>query len=271
MKKQIIYTISIFLLVINFGCKNQNIQKIDIESFIKDTLMSLNEVKNISDMIETSSNHQKIIDFQITKPIKPSKEYTIIVGNKQDDKFDFYYNFTYNSETKQINRIDFLTGNQISLEDFYNNFSDEYYLNVGFDLLNYEKFDKLKLQMPISELITFLGEPDQKEEATLWGADGYYHQEWIYTTQGISLNIAWENPSEKTLNRIELTTPCEFKSSKNIGIGSTRYDVFVKYYKEIDLLFSDLNNFVIGSVYGGIIIQFENNVVTNIFFGAAAE
>jgi hypothetical protein len=43
------------------------------------------------------------------------------------------------------------------------------------------------------------------------------------------------------------------------------------YEKEIDKSSSDKTKIVVGSIYGGIIIDFKNDKAENIFIGAAAE
>jgi len=70
---------------------------------------------------------------------------------------------------------------------------------------------------------------------------------------------------------ISITSPCTFKTNKNIGIGSTYDEVMTTYAQEIDKTSSDENVVTVGSLYGGIIFEFSNKKVSKIFVGAAAE
>ncbi len=70
---------------------------------------------------------------------------------------------------------------------------------------------------------------------------------------------------------ISITNPCQFKTKKSIGIGNTYDEVKTTYAQEIDTTASDENVVTVGSLYGGIIFEFENKKVAKIFVGAAAE
>ncbi len=130
----------------------------------------------------------------------------------------------------------------------------------------------LSLGMTAKQITDKLGEPGSKSKEEEWGADGWQHQDWDYKTKGISLNMTREkDTSAMEVFSISITSPCQFKTKKNIGIGSA-YDVVMKAYAlEIDKTASDENVVTVGSLYGGIIIEFKNKKVVRIFVGAAAE
>ncbi|MEO5947021.1 MAG: hypothetical protein ABIP79_09405 [Chitinophagaceae bacterium] len=136
--------------------------------------------------------------------------------------------------------------------------------------LNY--IGDLSLGMTAKQITNKLGEPVSKSKEELWGADGLQHQDWEYKAKGISLNMTRETAtSAMEVFSISITNPCQFKTKKNIGIGSTYDEVMSTYAQEIDTTASDENVITVGSLYGGIIIEFENNKVVSIFVGAAAE
>jgi hypothetical protein len=74
-------------------------------------------------------------------------------------------------------------------------------------------------------------------------------------------------PGNQSLNMITITKPCELKTKRNIGIGSTYEEVDNAYRKEINPEFSDTETLTAGSIYGGIIFSFQNMRV----IGASAE
>lgn len=136
--------------------------------------------------------------------------------------------------------------------------------------LNY--IDDLSLGMTMKEVVGKLGEPETKSAEQEWGADGWIHQDWEYKAKGIFLNMAREKDSSAIeIFSISITNPCQFKTKKNIGIGSTYDEVKTTYAQVIDTTASDENVITVGSLYGGIIFEFENKKVTKIFVGAAAE
>ena len=70
---------------------------------------------------------------------------------------------------------------------------------------------------------------------------------------------------------ITITEPCEFKTTRNIGIGSNMEEVQTAYRQEINAKSSNTETIIAGTVYGGIIFNFENKKVKSIFIGASAE
>ena len=130
----------------------------------------------------------------------------------------------------------------------------------------------LSLGMKMKEVVEKLGEPEVKSKEEEWAADGWIHQEWGYKAKGIYLNMTREKDSSAMeVFSISITSPCTFKTNKNIGIGSTYDEVMTTYAQEIDKTSSDENVVTVGSLYGGIIFEFSNKKVLKIFVGAAAE
>jgi hypothetical protein len=131
----------------------------------------------------------------------------------------------------------------------------------------------LSLGLIQSKVIELLGQPDSKGKSEEWGADGRVHQDWIYKVKGITLNMDQNmNLAEQTIFSIRITKPCNFKTKRNTGIGSTYQEVMAAYEKEIDKTATDANTITVGSVYGGIIFTFnKDGKADTVFIGAAAE
>ncbi|HEY9072494.1 MAG TPA: hypothetical protein VIN67_00055 [Desulfobaccales bacterium] len=116
------------------------------------------------------------------------------------------------------------------------------------------------------------GQPTRGPEE-LWGADGEYHQEWQYPAAGITLGmVAEKKGGPKSLERITLTSPSTLSTSKGIRIGSTEAEVNEAYGRfrnvEDEQAYGGL---VAGSIFGGVMFNFEQGKVSRIFIGAAAE
>jgi len=120
--------------------------------------------------------------------------------------------------------------------------------------------------------LKLLGEPASKSKAVEWGADGLMHQDWIYKSKGITVNMDKSKEGTQTIFSITVSSPCTFKTRKNMGIGSTYKEVMAAYEKKIDKTASDNKTITVGSVYGGIIFTFGKDDKADTFFiGAAAE
>jgi effector-binding domain-containing protein len=142
---------------------------------------------------------------------------------------------------------------------------------IGIDILNSETIGTLKYGLSFSELIKELGEPSETLDSEMWGADGEYHQTIKYSTRGIELDIIGEVEADKRINMITIYDPSNLKTSKNIGVGSSYDQVESAYKALIDPINSDKNQIVVGSIYGGLIFKFKDQIVNSIFIGAAAE
>lgn len=100
-----------------------------------------------------------------------------------------------------------------------------------------------------------------------------YHQKWVSFRCGISLDMASDiKGGAKSIASITAIGPSTLRTQRNIQIGSTRQEVMKAYRHEWDKENSmPSGSFIAGSIYGGLIFNFENNKVNRIFLGAAAE
>jgi hypothetical protein len=141
----------------------------------------------------------------------------------------------------------------------------------GYDLMKNETLGKLKLGLDSKKAIAELGNPETKWAVELWGADGLYHQTWTYESAGIGLNMSGNDSLNMEIWSLNFYAPCTLKTSRNIGIGSSIDEVKAAYKEELNETYSTYKSLVAGSVYGGIIFNFENWKVSSVFIGSAAE
>lgn len=173
------------------------------------------------------------------------------------------------NENKTEAIIDTFIEEEIDTEDDF--IEESYFENTEFE--TYDTLDNW-LMLGIGEdfIIDKLGKPLEKGEDTYWGAIGTYVQRWSYAEDGIELEMESDNEGEaKRVLMITIVAPCQMKTSKNIGIGEDIFVVDMAYKDNIDKESSNDTQIVVGSVYGGVIFNFENGYVTSIFIGAAAE
>lgn len=144
------------------------------------------------------------------------------------------------------------------------------YLKIGFSLMK-ETLGPISIGATDSSILKTLGEPDQKSAAKIWGADGMEHQRWVYHAKGIELDMIRKEITQ-TVNMIKIKGPCDYKTQRGIQIGSSDAAVQSAYKDEINPNDSKPNSSIIaGTLYGGIIFDIKDNIVTAIFIGAAAE
>jgi len=124
-----------------------------------------------------------------------------------------------------------------------------------------------------SEVLQQFGEPEGKSELIYYGADGLEHQTWYYMSQGLEIDFVKDDRKTQFVSSVKIDSPSNLKTSKGIGIGSTQDEVLNAYRNEINKEESKIDKGILlaGSVYGGLIFEIKNNMVTSIFIGASAE
>lgn len=144
---------------------------------------------------------------------------------------------------------------------------------IGFELMRTESLDFLQLGVLCSEVINEIGEPDRKSEAGIQDYDGNLHQTWFYDSLGITLWLTMnpETETEYDISGIRIENPCKYMTKRDIGIASTQDELFNTYKDEI-LVASDFDErIIVGTIYGGIIFEMENEYVVSISIGIFAE
>jgi len=142
-----------------------------------------------------------------------------------------------------------------------------------FSLLREERIGELRINLSEQEVKKKIHCSLKLGPEKLWGADGAYHQTWDYTGCGIRLGMVSEKKgAPKSIESITLVSPGNLSTKRGIRIGSTEQkvmDAYKPYWNKEDS--KSFNIFVAGSVYGGLMFNFQNGKVSRIFLGAAAE
>lgn len=145
------------------------------------------------------------------------------------------------------------------------------YEKIGFELLQNESLDNLKIGLLKDDVIKLLGEPNEKTETEFKSTDCEYHQTYMYSTLGIKIDLIGKNETNKAINTITIKSPCEFQTKKGISIGSSIDQIFKAYKDSINPDFSDSTSIVVGSYFGGIIFKLYHERVISIYFGINAQ
>lgn len=143
----------------------------------------------------------------------------------------------------------------------------------GADLLSGERIGELRIGLSETELVKSIDCDLKRGQETFWGADGAYHQTWQCPACGLKLGMVSEKRGgKKAIESITLTVPCTLATKRGIRIGSPEREARKAYKKDWNREDSaQSGSFVAGSIYGGMIFQFQGGMVSRIFLGAAAE
>jgi hypothetical protein len=141
------------------------------------------------------------------------------------------------------------------------------------DLLDSERIGSLRLGLSESDVKKSTACALQHGPEQLWGADGAYHQIWRCDACGLRIGMVSEKSgAPKHVESITLIAPGSLATSRGIRIGSTEQAVKKAYRAEWNREESrQSGSFVAGSIYGGLLFDFQNGKVVQIFLGAAAE
>jgi hypothetical protein len=141
-----------------------------------------------------------------------------------------------------------------------------------FALMGKERIGSLRIGLPEGNLKQAINCKVTREPEQFWGADAAYHQTWKYADCGITLDMISEKTgAPKFISSIALTKPSRLRTMRGIRIGSSAKAVMKAYRSDWNIENSTSDVFVAGSIYGGLIFNFQNGKVSKIFLGAAAE
>ncbi len=180
-------------------------------------------------------------------------------------------NETLTVDTNQIDSSKTITNENLRNNNEQSNGYESNLEDLGFKLMEKEILNELRIGLTKFQIEEVLGIAPEISTNEFWEADGEFHQTYIYKDLGIELDMIGDNDKLKRVNMITITQPCNYKTSKNISIGSNRKDLQNAYGEYFNKEFSDKKTFVAGSIYGGVIFNLENDRVSSIFIGAAAE
>jgi hypothetical protein len=149
---------------------------------------------------------------------------------------------------------------------------DTDYFAMGESLVETESIGPVRLWMSESELLDAVGQPDSQSEPEVWGADGSMHSVWSYVTLGLYLDmLQYDESSAPVVFSITADDSCDYETQQGIRIGDTRDDVMAVYADVYNPYESEEDLLVLGSIFCGMLVTLENDVVTGFYVGAIAE
>lgn len=143
------------------------------------------------------------------------------------------------------------------------------YSTLTEDLLKEESMGGFKIGMPFREKLKGWSVTPKQ----YWEGDGLVHQSYINKVTADEINICSDDSafSNAIVSSVTAGPLSGYKTSRNIGIGNTYQEVLKAYNKYINDGETNDTLIVAGSIYGGMIFNFEKGKVARMFMGAAAE
>lgn len=145
-------------------------------------------------------------------------------------------------------------------------------VNDVFSLMRKERIGSLRIGLSEAKVKQIMNCNLKREPEQFSQVDGAYHQEWKYADCGVVLVMVSDRKgAPKSIYSISASSPSRLSTKRGIRIGSAKTAVMKAYKSEWNREDGGSESFVAGSIYGGLMFQFENGKVSQIFLGAAAE
>jgi hypothetical protein len=135
-------------------------------------------------------------------------------------------------------------------------------------ILDTETIGGLKVGTDEKAIIAVLGAPKHKDKAEQEGATMDYVSDWTWPTASINMVSDTGKPPWKA-RLISISKTSTLETTQHIHLGSTRADV-EKAYKRSDEDDGKPDQFLVGSIYGGLLFEFKKDRVVAISMGPFA-
>jgi hypothetical protein len=135
-------------------------------------------------------------------------------------------------------------------------------------ILDTETIGGLKLGADEKAIVAVLGAPKHKDKVVQEGATMEYVSDWMWPTASINMVSDTGKPPWKA-RLISISKTSTLETAQHIHLGSKRADV-EKVYKRSDEDDGKPDQFLVGSIYGGLLFEFKNDRVITISMGPFA-
>lgn len=131
----------------------------------------------------------------------------------------------------------------------------------------------LEVGLGEAEVVAILGSPPAKDGLWEEAATGEFIDTWHYPDAGVAVILSsMRSTDELHVRGVSVEAPCTLETALGIRVGSTRAEVLAAYGSFEDPDFrGDAKQFIAGSVYGGLFLEFEGDVVVSMYLGSGGE
>lgn len=138
-------------------------------------------------------------------------------------------------------------------------------------ILDWESVGPLKLGMDEAKVVKLLGKPAKNSFPQEEGATGDFVADWEWPKQGIVLGMASDKRSGPfRVRSIEIMAPSTLATTRGVTIGMAAADLPARYQRNVDEGRDDPAEYLVGSVYGGMLFTLKDDKVASVFVGAMA-
>jgi hypothetical protein len=139
-------------------------------------------------------------------------------------------------------------------------------------ILTWEAIGGLKLGMDEAKVVKLLGKPAKNSFPEEEAASGEFVANWEWPSKGIVLGMGSDKRTGPfKLRTIDITAPSTFATTRGVTIGMAAAELPARYQHNVDEGRDDPNQYLVGSVYGGMLFTLKDDKVAEIFLGAMAE
>lgn len=146
-------------------------------------------------------------------------------------------------------------------------------MDVGTCIIENETVGPLRVGLDAAAAIGAVACPLTKGEDAFEEATGSYVQSWMFPDCGVTLIMESDEPGgAKRVGGITIVAPSQLRTSREIGIGTPEATALAASEPFLDREMTVPGEVIVaGSPYGGLLLNLENGVVSEIFLGASAE
>ncbi|MGE0877805.1 MAG: hypothetical protein AB7L13_00400 [Acidimicrobiia bacterium] len=140
-----------------------------------------------------------------------------------------------------------------------------------------EAFGALARGIAASAAEALFGAPSTTTTAQFEGGTADWVSHWRWPAIGLDLRIVSEElGGPQRVDGITVSAPFPLRTTRGIGIGSSRQDVKAAYAEALsrplwDMPAETTDGILVGTPYGGTYFALEHDLVVRIFVGASAE
>ena len=140
----------------------------------------------------------------------------------------------------------------------------------GVKIMEVESYGGIKINDAADNLAIIHGEPTSKSEFTFNDLVEKWQQDWEYPNLDLKVTVLGAVKTDLKIFEMRGGKNCPFTLASGIKTGS-KISVVEEVYKEVIGSGANPDQIVLGSIYDGIFLSYENNEITEIYFGATAE
>ena len=138
-------------------------------------------------------------------------------------------------------------------------------------ILDWETIGPLKLGLDEKIVIAHFHEPKRKGFPEEEGATGGFVSTWEWPDQGLTIEMYSDRRSGPFhVRSIEIAAPSKLTTSRGLKVGTTIGELRDLYMQNVDEGRDDPKEYLVGSVYGGMLVTHDDHFVTSIFIGPMA-